>query len=152
MCFSNCVNEIFLCALLFVTNIDVEVAKLINELDLDISTIYIRLIYILCFVWNTETLQFLSSVLATSSDNLPSSTFTLPSHHRIAALHSALSASWHPDSCRHLQRPCQGSLRPHTQDPSHHIHITILTWCLTGCQRTFAKFSRCPDKRRTLKQ
>ena len=35
MCFSNCVNEIFLCALLFVTNIDVEVAKLINELDLD---------------------------------------------------------------------------------------------------------------------
>ena len=50
MCFSNCVNEIFLCALLFVTNIDVEVAKLINELDLDISTIYIRLIYSLLLV------------------------------------------------------------------------------------------------------
>ena len=65
MCFSNCVNEIFLCALLFVTNIDVEVAKLINELDLDISTIYIRLIYSVCFVhcmkYGNATISFFRS-------------------------------------------------------------------------------------------
>ena len=62
MCFSNCVNEIFLCAWLFVTNIDVEVAKLINELDLDISTIYIRLIYsLLCMKYGNATISIFRS-------------------------------------------------------------------------------------------